>query len=302
MKETVSIVKSVGRYGANRAADVTTIQKRLNRWIAFGRLPGLDLLAVDGKCGSKTKTAIGAFQLRYVMGVTQPDCRCDPGGASVTHLGLDFSEGPKQTPGDPVYDGWLHTQIDHSDSAPYWEKRNSVWFGVGLKGSAGTPLGGTDLSIATLYNDFDANNSFQVAVTTERRANLGAGYSGGLVLCVATGIYHPNDLHHITSEGWDFNLALGAKWKSLAKAVTHIPNLGKLASVLKVANYADASTVSQVVTSLKAYAALEGFEWGKTLGGPMPSFTAIDTPLGGGTEISLFYGVSSYTVLHKHLL
>ena len=84
-----------------------------------------------------------------------------------------LSKGPKQTPGDPVYDGWLQTQIDHSDSAPYWEKRNSVWFGVGLKGSAGTPLGGVDLSIATMYNDFDANNSFQVAVTTDRRANLG---------------------------------------------------------------------------------------------------------------------------------
>ena len=112
MKVTVTIKNSVGKYGTNRTADVTTIEQRLNEWIAFGRLPGLDLLKVDGQCGNRTKTAIGAFQLRYVMGVTKPDCRCDPGGATVTHMGLDFTQGPKATPGDPVYDSWLNTQIN----------------------------------------------------------------------------------------------------------------------------------------------------------------------------------------------
>lgn len=300
MKETVTIQKSVGKHGVNRSADVTTIQKRLNKWIAFGRLPGLDLLTVDGQCGKKTKAAIGAFQLLYVMGVTNPDCKCDPGGATVTHMGLDFSQGSKATPGDPVYDSWLSEYME--ENVPYWEKRGMFWIGGGAKVTAGMMnQPGRDFAMLTLYNVQNPANSFQVAVSTERTMQLGGGISGGAVMCICTGIYHPNDLNGIVSDDWDFNVSLAGKWGGLAKGVAKIPYITKLVGEAKLAQYADLGTISSIITQIKAWAALDSYDWGAKFEQTMPTLTVIDTPLGIGAELSVYTGVTRYSVLHKHL-
>lgn len=302
MKEAISITKSVGKRGVNRSKDVTAVQARLNKWIAAGKLPAVAVLAVDGKSGPKTRQAIGAFQLRYVAGLSKPDCRADPGGQTVTHLGLDFGEVSKQV-GDPVYDGWMNTPVDNSD-APYWDKRGMFWFGIGAKAGAGstnvsTEANGIDLTTAAMFNLKNPDNHFSIAAGTERYMIAGGGYSGSVVLCFATGIYHPHDFNSIQSSGVDWNLAIGAKWLSFARWAAAIPKMAKLVSALKIAKYANGDTVSEMGTLIKA--GMAGFDLREDE--TMPSFVAIDLPFAGlGVEASLYYGVTSYRVLSSHLV
>jgi hypothetical protein len=71
-----SIGASVGRGGANRAQDVTTVQQLLSAHVvALGRPP----LDVDGAYGENTRIAILLYQKR-VLGISNPDARIDPGG------------------------------------------------------------------------------------------------------------------------------------------------------------------------------------------------------------------------------
>ncbi len=300
MKETITLTKSVGSKGTNRFADVQAIQARLNKWIAFGRLPGLAPLGVDGQCGAKSKLAIGAFQLRYVPGVSKPDCRVDPGGETLRFLCMDFSQGNAPA-GDPVqYNDYLNQKVQ-DESTPYWEKRGMFWCGVGVKASVGVPGvsmdesggAGHDLSLAVMYNLKDPSNRFMMNAHTRRVVNVGAGASGGPVLCFATGMYHPNDFDKIQSGGLDFNLALVGKWTSFARWASRLNNLDKIISAAKVNKYANGGTVSGVVSAIKG--TMAGFDVKED--DPMPSFITIDLPvpvISGGLEASLYYGITSY--------
>lgn len=302
MKEALKLVKSVGRYGVNRSADVTLVQQRLNKWIAAGKLPKVPTLVVDGQCGPKTKQAVGAFQLRYV-GMNKPDSRIDVNGETLRVLGLDYSQGSAPV-GDPVrYDDWVKTPTDTSDDAPYWTKRGMFWYGIGLKGSAGMGNGpvldpngsaGADVTLAAMYNLKNEDNRFQIATSTRRVMQFGGGYSGSFVLCFATGMYHPKDFDSIQSGGVDFNFAVGAKWLSLARWAVRIPKMGKMISAVQAAKYASGDVVSEVTTAVKGAIAGFGIKEEDT----QPSFVAIDIPFaGGGLEASVYYGITSYKVL-----
>lgn len=76
------IAKSVGVGGVNNKADVSIVQKLLNKHIAqTSLLP----LSTEGNCGPKTIAAIKAFQTA-VLGVQDPNGRADPGGRTITAL------------------------------------------------------------------------------------------------------------------------------------------------------------------------------------------------------------------------
>jgi len=296
MKEAITIVKSVGTKGTNRFADVQAIQARLNKWIAFGKLPGLAALATDGQCGAKSKLAIGAFQLRFVSGSKKPDCRVDPGGETLRFLCMDFSQGSAPV-GDPVvYLDHLNKKVQ--DDAPVWEKRGMFWWGVGVKGSVGVPGAamskdgdaGHDLTSAVMFNLKDHSNRFMMNAHTRRVVNVGLGASGGLVLCFATGMYYPSHFDKIQSGGADFNLALLGKWTSFARWASRLKHLDKIVSAAKVGKYANGDTVAFVVSAIKG--AMAGFDIKQD--DPMPSFIVIDLPVGGGMEASLYYGITSY--------
>lgn len=81
----IKLKGAVGKNAPNHSEDVMTVQARLNHWIYRGLLPNIDFLAVDGKCGEKTKRAIGAFQFLY-LGRKNPDCRVDPGGPTLLKM------------------------------------------------------------------------------------------------------------------------------------------------------------------------------------------------------------------------
>lgn len=296
MKQSVMIGKSVGKNAVNRSADVVVIQKRLNEWIAAGKLPGVATLGTDGQCGAKTKKAIGAFQLRFVPGVTKPDSRADPGGKTVTHLGLDFGEVVKQV-GDPVYNGWMETPTDHSANTPYWEKRGMFWFGAGLKAGGGAGIG-LDIASAVMFNWKDMANYFVVAASTQRRLNIGAGASGGAVLCFATGLYHPSDMNKIEATEWDWNFSAGPKWASFAKWVAKAPKLEKLVSAMGNSKYANSDAVDELAYIIKNGMAAFNVQEDD----PRYGFVTIDMPLGGGTEAAIYYGVTRYQILASKLL
>jgi hypothetical protein len=80
------LTASVGRGGANKTADVSTVQSLLNRHISN---LGLARLTTDGKVGPKTLNAIEVFQ-RTIVGLARPDGRVDPRGA--THRALDSEQ------------------------------------------------------------------------------------------------------------------------------------------------------------------------------------------------------------------
>jgi peptidoglycan hydrolase-like protein with peptidoglycan-binding domain len=75
------IFASVGKSGANVAADVRVVQRLLNDWLArTGQAP---LLKVDGIAGPKTTAAIGEFQRRHA-GIV--DGRVDANGPTIRAL------------------------------------------------------------------------------------------------------------------------------------------------------------------------------------------------------------------------
>jgi len=78
-----SISASVGSRGRNRRADVKIVQRLLNQWQDDIRLDRP--LLVDGLVGRKTVLAIVEFQGR-VVGLTSPDGRVDPDGATLRVL------------------------------------------------------------------------------------------------------------------------------------------------------------------------------------------------------------------------
>lgn len=290
------IKHSVGKNGKNLKDDVMAIQARLDIWIYKGLLPDVDYLAVDGVCGPKTKRAIGAFQKRYVVGITNPDCRVDAGGKTQEHLWLPLFSQPRVP--DPVYYqylSFLDWYIKVADEPPVWEKRGMFWFGVGAKASAGvTGQGGTDVSLSSMYNlKAPSANKFIVTAHTERKLQLGAGFSGGAVLCFATGLYYPQDLGKIQTAGVDFNLNLMGKWASLARWAVKLPYMGGLITAARAAAFADLGTLSKIATAIKGGLGAFGLREDET----MPNFTAIDIPIGGGgVEASIYYGVTSYSV------
>ncbi len=88
INKTVSILRSVGKGGANQEADVSAIQEQLNDQMN----PPRKRLEVDGKSGPLTIGMIRDFQ-RNVVGMKWPDGRIDPGQRTLRHLNDPMSEG-----------------------------------------------------------------------------------------------------------------------------------------------------------------------------------------------------------------
>lgn len=76
------IAQSVGVGGVNDKADVTIVQKLLNRHVSA---LGLMALTTEGNLGPKTIATIKAFQTA-ILGVRDPNGRADPAGRTITAL------------------------------------------------------------------------------------------------------------------------------------------------------------------------------------------------------------------------
>jgi len=92
----VQISGSVGVGGQNRREDVLVVQALINAKLPFPLKP----LDVDGVCGDLTKFAITEYQRRNLssLGMTRPDGRVDPGGATFQSLSNGASIAPSPIP------------------------------------------------------------------------------------------------------------------------------------------------------------------------------------------------------------
>lgn len=104
-----SISASVGSGGVNKPADVLTVEKLLNRWLAA---EGEPLLKADGKVDIDMLMAIEAYQER-VVGIPNGDGRIDPGGK--TWKALDSGQG--MTPPLSGAAWWHANQAKYPNSA-----------------------------------------------------------------------------------------------------------------------------------------------------------------------------------------
>lgn len=84
---------SVGNGGTNKSYDVQAVQNLLNKFIVGGKLPGIGRLAVDGQIGSRTISAIRAFQ-KSIVGMANSDGRVDPGGRTLQSLNGPIDQRP----------------------------------------------------------------------------------------------------------------------------------------------------------------------------------------------------------------
>lgn len=294
------IKSSVGKNGKNKYDDVLNVQIRLNKWILAGRLPQLSFLAMDGDCGPKTKTAIGAFQCRYVD-LPKIDKRIDPKGKTEQMLNVSPFEPPPLRVSEQVYVDWLRNGSASAgvDDVPYWEKRGMFWFGVGVKAGGGTtPVNGQDTLLATMYNLESPSNKFIVTASTKRVISGGGGISAGGVVVFITGIYHPKDLNKIELGGFDWNLAIGGKWGSFAKWAAKAPQLAQLVQAAKLSKFANAGTVGTTASVMKSGAASHGL----FVDDPNPSMVSLDIPIGGaGLEASFYYGITKFQISNLQL-
>ncbi len=80
-----TITASVGAGGANRPADVRTIQEMLNKALPAWGGPS-PKLNPDGQCGPLTNAAIRRFQQVQLSTYTAPDGRVDPGMRTLRRL------------------------------------------------------------------------------------------------------------------------------------------------------------------------------------------------------------------------
>ncbi len=112
----MGIRHSVGKYGINLPEDVIEIQRLLNKNIQF--LVPLMPLEENGRADEPTFAAIEEYQRRAV-GLTQPDGRVDPGGATWKKLaGLGAAAAKLvQLPFSGV-GYYLYTTVDRTFGTP----------------------------------------------------------------------------------------------------------------------------------------------------------------------------------------
>jgi hypothetical protein len=132
---SVSIAKSVGRYGVNWAADVRAVQAALNRLpTQFGG--PFPKLAVDGDAGPKTKAAIDAFQLKQFG---WKDGLIEVGGPTITRLaelaggfgpvagnGLGHAAAPAAPASDPNREDRIRFRLERAKAALPFLKRAAL--------------------------------------------------------------------------------------------------------------------------------------------------------------------------------
>ncbi|MEI6709087.1 MAG: hypothetical protein WCK96_18345 [Methylococcales bacterium] len=121
-----SISASVGKNGANKPNDVTTVQELLNKVpITHGRpLPPLE---VDGVCGNVTRTAIGNFQ-KIGCGFEWPDQLISVGGRTWDRL-LALTEGA--TGVDMIYTPPTLNTVPYFGIDSYIPANNTQYLGGG---------------------------------------------------------------------------------------------------------------------------------------------------------------------------
>jgi len=182
------------------------------------------------------------------------------------------------------------------------EPRLDLW--VGLGGKAGTMF--VVAGIETLEGavvSLDPPHKWMALHASINRLGAGWGVTGGACIIVVTGVSDPSQLHGHQEGDWDANVALGAKWDKIAKGalaankfrplIEVLAKIGaKTPKALKSVLKADPDRYVDLIKAVKNLRDSMGAE------ASQPKVFLIDVPwLGGGVEVSVFFGVANYEAL-----
>jgi hypothetical protein len=189
--------------------------------------------------------------------------------------------------------------------------RTNSWLGIGAKFGSQVVIVGIEnmgafvFSIEDLVNAEPNIRAFELH-SEGNRFGPGVGASGGACLVYITSASSPSQLHGHQSSGKDWNLALGGNAGSVVKTARGAAKLNKLRPIIQFLRRVNAVTPSALKKALtqpdklgdlyKLQGALR-----ETLandsGGGEPEILVVDLPLSGGTEISIYWQLSTFTVL-----
>ncbi|HWB04021.1 MAG TPA: hypothetical protein VG796_13420 [Verrucomicrobiales bacterium] len=171
------------------------------------------------------------------------------------------------------------------------------WVGVGVKGGGHIVLGGVESTLLFCIS-LDDYRDWMILNVTAGRVGPGLGASGGLVVAGIGNCYDPNNMKGWPVGGYDFQLAVGAKWGSLMKVAA---KAGPLVEAIKYGGNAR-SLINKSVFHLARRAQIVN-EVKNGLGalGLFPkekdynlSVNVVDIPIAGvGAELSAYYGSGS---------
>jgi len=181
--------------------------------------------------------------------------------------------------------------------------RTNTWFGIGGKVGTQFVVDGIETLAGYVASLDDLGKGMAIGASINR-LGPGFGASGGACFIYISGVSSPEKLNGHQEGGWDFNVALGEKWDTVAKSTKKIK---KLEPLIKVITKIGAKTPSALKQALKA----DPDEWvellkaGKSVKEYLeinpkgePNVFVFDVPwLGAGTEVSLFYGVANFSAL-----
>lgn len=186
-----------------------------------------------------------------------------------------------------------------------------IWIGVGAKGGVNFFVVGLDLLEALVFRleqSASAGTAVRYAMLhgESNRVGPGAGVGGGMSILIAFGIKDPQEFHQLQTgpsswKDFDFNVSVGGKLDKFAKSgklakfapvVELFVKLGAktpegLMKILKNLNSDNVALITKTMLAAKSAAGVDGER----------TVLVIDTPAGGGTELSIFYAITTFTLM-----
>lgn len=181
-----------------------------------------------------------------------------------------------------------------------WKPGSGCWLGVGAKVGAQHGTQGSESAVIIVFS-MDDPRDFVIMNITSERFGIGAGVSGGVVVCGIANCYDPRALRGYPVSGMDFSIAIGAKVSAALKAaraaqvVAQAVEAGADAGKLIRGGGVTVTQGASMINSFKSFNGASGIFPDK----PTSELTinVVDLPIGLGTELSAYYGWGHVEVL-----
>jgi hypothetical protein len=174
------------------------------------------------------------------------------------------------------------------------------WLGIGVKGGGHVVLGGADTATVFAFS-IDDPRRWVVLQVSMGRLGPGLGASGSLVVVGIANCFDPYALRGFPLSGGDFQLAVGGKWGALLKTAGRLGNLVETVKAGRSAKHLiNAAAISlakrqEIINDLKnSFGALGILKGDGDYG---MAVNVVDTPLGAGAELSIYYSWGSVALL-----
>jgi hypothetical protein len=179
-----------------------------------------------------------------------------------------------------------------------------IWVGLGVKVGMQNAVSGNENMLGFAVS-IDHPERWMVLNAQMQRQGFGFGASGGISVILVSGVKHPNQLQNHRQGEFDFNFSIGGSLSRGAKAgmaakkygplVRFVKRVGaKTPQAFRKALLNDPDKVAELVKMIKNNKEAWGLDPNK------PNVLMIDTPAGGGGEVSVFYSTATYSAFGFH--